>query len=169
MFRFYLRGYYPLGLCFPANSVNETFCNFSRINTALLPYNPQHLFCAQMHSTRLNLYQNYFYINLLMRKIGAGFGLFPFRSPLFREYFRPTPDLFYFPPGTEMFHFPGCASSTNFWTHLLLWYNYLSFHTEIQIWLTMNRLIRPLHDSQEPVKNFTKRVRASIRQSRFFT
>ena len=44
-----------------------------------------------------------------MRKIGAGFGLFPFRSPLFREYFRLTPDLFYFPPGTEMFHFPGCA------------------------------------------------------------
>ena len=27
---FHLRGHYPLGLCFPAHSVNILFCNFSR-------------------------------------------------------------------------------------------------------------------------------------------
>jgi hypothetical protein len=37
----------------------------------------------------------------------SGFGLFPFRSPLLREY-----QLVSFPPGTEMFHFPGYALST---------------------------------------------------------
>ena len=38
---------------------------------------------------------------------GAGFGLFPFRSPLLRKS-----QLFSLPPGTEMFHFPGCAVPT---------------------------------------------------------
>ena len=35
----------------------------------------------------------------------AGFGLFPFRSPLLRESL-----LIYFPRGTEMFHFPRLSS-----------------------------------------------------------
>ncbi len=37
---FCIKGYHLLGLCFPADSANTQFCNFSDINITSLPRNP---------------------------------------------------------------------------------------------------------------------------------
>ena len=93
---FRVRGHYPLGRCFPTASAIKTIDNSSRTSTPFISYNPP------------------------FRKMR--FGLFPFRSPLFRvsRELRSISTniradgtqliLFSFPPGTEMFHFPGFAS-----------------------------------------------------------
>ena len=95
-FAFHIRGHYPLGRCFPTASTIQTFCNSSPTSRPSASYNPK------------------------VRKLW--FGLFPFRSPLFRvsrelrsistniRADRTQLILFSFPSGTEMFHFPEFAS-----------------------------------------------------------
>ena len=40
MYDFRVRGYYPLGPCFPTRSANHIFCNFLHASMLPLPYNP---------------------------------------------------------------------------------------------------------------------------------
>ena len=56
---FHIRGYYPLGLSFPADSVNLLFCNSSDIMSR---------YCLTTPTVK-----------------NSRFGLFPFRSPLLRK------------------------------------------------------------------------------------
>ena len=67
---FHVRDYYPLGFCFPADSINRTFYNFSHINTKLSSYNPNHKLCTQF----------------FLCTVCDWFGLFRFRSPLLTKY-----------------------------------------------------------------------------------
>ena len=71
IFRFHIRGYYRLGPCFPARSVNETFCNSS--NNKLFMY---HL-TTPSYPMECTIASTFHW--------KARFGLFPFRSPLLRK------------------------------------------------------------------------------------
>ena len=90
---FHVRDYYPLGFCFPANSINRIFFNFSHINTKLSPYNPDH-----------KLYAQNIFAQSLWSVWAVSFSLATTNEMLSLR------TLFYFPPGTEMFYFPGFAS-----------------------------------------------------------
>src|SRR3989344_2242836 len=61
------------------------------------------------HSFRVVLRSFCVFCDLVGDKIVAEFVLFPFRSPLLREYL-----LVSFPLGTEMFHFPRSARTTRY-------------------------------------------------------
>ena len=86
---FRLRAYHPLWIGFPAASTTAPVCNF--------PADPQ-IRPNRTHNPRPTT---------LAGLAQAGFGLFPFRSPLLRES-----RLLSVPGGTEMFQFPPFASPT---------------------------------------------------------
>ena len=64
------------------------------------------------HAQNINPYLH-LCLHTVSRKVSAGFGLIPVRSPLLGESL-----LISSPPGTEMFHFPGFAPGTHFTTDL---------------------------------------------------